>query len=176
MQQALLIIDVQQGLFSPSPQPYRANEVVTNINRLVIKARAQNTPIIFIQHEDPTDLIYPSDNWQLYTDLNSSSSDHFIRKTTPDSFHNTELQSVLQKLKVKHCVICGYASEFCIDTTTRRAAALEYTITLVSDGHTTHDKSHLNAEQIIKHHTSSLTAMTSFGVPIMAKSTQEIDF
>lgn len=176
MNRALLIIDVQQGLFGPSPKPYHAKEIIDNINLLITKARTQHIPIIFIQHEDATDLIYQSTDWQLYPSLNANNRDHFIRKTTPDSFHNTELHQLLQTLKIKQCVVCGYASEFCVDTTTRRAAALGYAVTLINDAHTTHDKPHLTAAKIIEHHTFSLTAMTSFGVPITTETAQQLEF
>ncbi|WP_392560329.1 cysteine hydrolase family protein [Orbus mooreae] len=173
---ALLIIDVQQGLFGPTPMPYNALTVVNNINILIAKARTKNIPIIFIQHEDAQELRYLSDNWQLYSLINASSNDYVVRKTTPDSFNHTELSKIMQKLNITHCVICGYATEFCIDTSTRQAAVLNYAVTLVNDAHTTHDKNHLDAAKIIQHHTISLSSMTSFSVPIIAKPTQDIEF
>jgi nicotinamidase-related amidase len=56
----------------------------------------------------------------------------------------------------------------------RRAAALGFAVTLVSDAHTTHDKSHASAIEIRRHHNATLTAITSFGPVIDALSTQEL--
>lgn len=176
MKNALLIIDVQQGLFAPIPQPHNGEIVINNINTLIGKAKIKNIPIIFIQHEDKTELQYASDNWQLDSRLNSSSHDYFIRKTTPNSFNNTTLPLLLEELAIEQCIICGYASEYCIDTTIRQAASLGFHVILPQDAHTTRDKSHATASQIIEHHTRTLSSMTSFGVKIQAKLTTDIEF
>ncbi|EGR3376129.1 cysteine hydrolase, partial [Vibrio parahaemolyticus] len=95
--------------------------------------------VIFVQHEQPKSVIeYESAGWALQSSLITQTGDHFVRKTTPDSFLNTNLQSVLNELDVDSLIVCGYASEFCVDTTIRRAAGLGYPVTLVSDAHTTH--------------------------------------
>ena len=60
-------------------------------------------------------------------------------------------------------VICGFQSEFCVDTTTRRALALGYPVTLVADGHSTLDNSVLTAAQIAAHHNETLSNISSFG-------------
>ena len=48
-------------------------------------------------------------------------------------------------------------TEYCIDTTCRRAVSLGYDVTLVADAHTTHDNDLLPAEKIIAHHNRSLS-------------------
>lgn len=60
-------------------------------------------------------------------------------------------------------VVCGFQSEFCVDTTTRRALALGYPVTLVADGHSTTDNGVLSAAQISAHHNATLTNIVSFG-------------
>src|SRR3546814_6109886 len=48
---ALLVIDMQQGLFS-SP-PHDADGLVSRINSLAARMRAKRVPVIFIQHCGP---------------------------------------------------------------------------------------------------------------------------
>ena len=72
--------------------------------------------------------------------------------------------------------LCGYATEFCVDTTTRSAAAHGYHVVLASDAHTTHDKPHADAQQIRAHHNATLPAIRSFGVGIRALPAAEIAF
>ncbi|MBY8314793.1 cysteine hydrolase [Vibrio fluvialis] len=173
---ALLIIDVQESLFEPVPKPYAAKDVIRNINTLSNWAREQGYPVIFIQHEEPEypQLKYESEGWQLQHDLNTEEGDLFVRKTTPDSFHHTDLRSLLEEQDIDELIICGYASDFCVDTTTRRAAALGYAIKLATDAHTTHDKPHASAELIRHHHSFVLSHISSFRVPIKAMTTTEI--
>jgi len=49
-------------------------------------------------------------------------------------------------------VIAGMQTEMCVDSACRAAAALDYRVTLVSDGHTTWDTPGLTADRIIAHH------------------------
>lgn len=68
----------------------------------------------------------------------------------------------------------GYASEFCVDTTVRRAAALGYSVTLVSDAHTTHHQRHACAAAIRAHENATLAEITSFGPRIAAVATVQV--
>jgi len=115
-------------------------------------------------------------NPQLERGLITQPGDLFVRKTTPDSFLRTELEALLTARGVEHVHICGYASEFCVDTTVRRAAALGYPVTLVADAHTTHDKPHATAAQIRAHHNATLPHIGSFGPVIQAMQADQIDF
>lgn len=177
MKSALLIIDVQQALFDAQPAPYEAEQVIARINQLSAKARAQNVPVIWVHHEvADSAMSYQSAGWQLQGDLIATDSDIRVRKTTPDSFLRTDLQQQLEQLGISELVICGYASEFCVDTTTRRAAGLGYPVTLVADAHTTVDKAHATGAAIRQHENASLSAIRSFGVKIQAIPSAEIEF
>ena len=157
MKSAVLIIDVQSGIFDSNPKPFEAELVIDRINHVIEKAKGSNIPVIYIQHEMPEYLEYNSARWQLQSDLTTSKNDISVRKTTGDSFLQSDLDEKLKVLNVTNLLICGYASEICVDTTTRRATGLGYTIQLISDAHTTHDKQHLSALKIREHHNITLS-------------------
>jgi nicotinamidase-related amidase len=91
------------------------------------KARAAGTLVVVIQHETKDgDMDYGTDSWTLAPALEVHSSDVFLRKTASDSFHGTGLRELLVSRGITNLVICGLQSEFCVDTTTRRAMALGY--------------------------------------------------
>ncbi len=75
-----------------------------------------------------------------------------IEKETPDAFHKTTLHQKLKSKGIKRLVIAGLQTEYCIDTTCRRAYSLGYNVILVKDAHSTWDSTNLTAEQIIRHH------------------------
>lgn len=174
MNLALVVIDVQRGLFEPAPAD--ADAVIERINGLSAKARDAGMPVVFVQHERAGDLEAESFGWALHPALRVVDGDHRIRKTTPDSFLRTGLDEVLSFCGVEGVVLCGYATEFCVDTTTRSAAAHGYHVVLASDAHTTHDKPHADAQQIRAHHNATLPAIRSFGVGIRALPAAEIAF
>jgi nicotinamidase-related amidase len=171
--QALIIIDLQKALCNQLPQPFNLQQVISNINNQLYRAAKCNSPVIFVQHEAPA--FQPgTEGWKLLDELSVPDKAIFIRKTTANAFLRTELNTCLQQVKASHLLICGYASEFCIDTTIRTAATLGYDITLISDAHTTHDKPHASAEAIIMHENATLPELTSFGVRIDAATSVEI--
>lgn len=134
-------------------------------------------PIVVVQHESPGGLLaYGSDAWQLADGLITSPTDLRLRKTTPDSFLRTELDALLRVRGVTHLTICGLQSDFCIDTTTRRALALGYPVTLVADGHSTVDNAILTAAQITAHHNVTLAGISSFGPRAIPLPAAEIRF
>jgi nicotinamidase-related amidase len=174
MKQAVLVIDVQRGLFSGGRRPFDADAVIDRINTLTARARAKGVPVIFVQHEHPgSPLEYGSENWRLEEHLVISERDNFVRKSTPDSFLRTNLGELLAGLNTEQLVICGYASEFCVDTTTRRAAALGYAVILAADAHTTHDKAHASGAEIRAHHNATLSSLR-FGPTVEATPATDV--
>jgi nicotinamidase-related amidase len=177
MKSALLVIDVQRGLFDKHPRPQEADAVVDRINALAARARDAGSPVVFVHHESKGDqLEYGTESWQLAAGLDFQPGDTTLRKTTPDSFLRTDLRALLANWKTTRLVICGYASEFCVDTTTRRAAALGFAVVLAADAHTTHDKAHASSDQIRRHHNATLSQIESFGPRIEAVVSAGIAF
>ncbi|OLU13649.1 cysteine hydrolase [Pseudomonas sp. PA1(2017)] len=175
---ALIVIDVQEGLFGPEPKPAFSSDVIARINKLTQRARLHDVPVILVQHEATTGeyFTYGSAAWQLASGLVTDERDSFVRKTTPDSFLRTDLDALLKQAGVSQIVVCGYATEFCVDTTVRSAAGLGYDVIMVSDAHTTHDKPHARAAEIITHHTATLANIRSFGVQISAQESAAVVF
>lgn len=76
---------------------------------------------------------------------------------------------------MEELVICGMHTEFCVDTTTRRALALGYPVTLVADAHTSAGNAVLSAPQVIAHHNATLTHITSFGPRVRAVNSADVE-
>jgi nicotinamidase-related amidase len=150
---AVIVIDVQQMFFSGPSAAYRGDDVIEGINRLTAAARAAHAPVIFVQHESDANgpLARGSDAWQLPAALNREPSDLSIHKTVGDSFQETPLAQTLREQGIDSVVICGYASEFCVNATTRRAELLGLRTTVAADLHTTQNKPHLAADKIVEH-------------------------
>ena len=63
MAQALIVIDIQEGLVKESP--YDAKNLIANTKAIIQHFRDQNIEVIFIRHsEDEGLLATGSDNWQ----------------------------------------------------------------------------------------------------------------
>lgn len=177
MPTALLIIDVQQALCSGEHTTFDAAGTIARINQVSAQARAAGALVVLVQHETATGpFAQGSPCWELAQGLTVQPSDMRVRKTTPDSFQGTELPALLQHHGVDRLVVCGMQSDFCVDTTTRRAMALGYPVVLVSDGHTTVDNAVLSAAQISAHHNATLANISSFGPRVTLTPAADMKF
>lgn len=175
MTTALLIIDVQQGLCEGEHAAFESPRIIDRINQVSARARAAGAPVIFVQHESgPGYLEHGTAAWQLANGLTAEPTDLRVRKTTPDSFHKTDLEAVLKAHAIEDLIVCGMHTEFCVDTTTRRALALGYPVVLVSDAHTTEGNAGLSPAQVIRHHNDTLTNISSFGPRVTAVATADL--
>lgn len=172
---ALLVIDVQQGLCEGEYAAFEAAEVIGRINQVSAKVRAAGGIVVFIQQESKSGpLEVGADSWRLARGLQIEDADFRVRKTTPDSFHHTDLEQMLKGHAVSEIVVCGLHTEFCVDTTTRRALALGFPVILVGDGHTSMGNQHLSAPQVIQHHNETLSNIRSFGPRVRVISAQDL--
>jgi nicotinamidase-related amidase len=58
----------------------------------------------------------------------------------------------LRSLATERLVLTGCATDYCVDTTVRSALGRGYPTIVPMDGHTTADRPHLTARQIMEHH------------------------
>lgn len=156
---ALLVIDMQNGLFHASPAPFAAESVLANIKQLIALANQAHAPIFFARHTGPDGSPFAESSplTQLIPELQMNAShDRVFVKRYPNCFRDTELLAALKSADIQELVIVGMKSEYCVDTTCRAAADLGFRVVLIEDGHTSVDNGVLSAEQIIAHHNQTL--------------------
>jgi nicotinamidase-related amidase len=134
---ALLVIDVQNDVVANA---HNRDGVIANIAALVGRARAEGTPVIWVQHSDDG-LPRDSEGWQYVGELTREESEPLIHKNYGDSFEATDLEDVLAARKVGHLIVTGAQTDACIRSTLHGAIVRGYDATLVSDAHTTEDQS-----------------------------------
>jgi nicotinamidase-related amidase len=174
---AILVIDVQQGLCESPDAAHDCPGTIERINAVTQRARAAGLSVFFVQHESSAGYLeHGSPEWQLATGLHAQVGDRRIRKTTPDAFLRTQLHETLQGLGIHDLVVCGMHTEFCVDTTTRKALALGYPVVLVSDAHTSAGNAAISPQQVIAHHNATLTNISSFGPKVTAIAHDAIRF
>ena len=157
---ALLVIDVQRGILA-IPNLARKKEIdkaldetVERIAGLIARARTASVPVIYVQHDgSPGHRLEPdTSGWPIRTEIAPEPGEPVIHKRACDAFFETTLDAELAAADIKQLVICGCMTQYCIDTTVRRAVSLGYDVVLVADSHTTADTRTLRFEQIIAHH------------------------
>ena len=159
MTDALLIIDMQTGLYDGPEKPFERERVLATINQLIQRARHAGAPIFVARHTGPagSPIEAGSALWQLWHGLDiDESRDRLFNKTRPSCFMGTDLEQQLNAARVKELVVVGMKTQFCVDTTCRVAVELGFSVVLPDDAHTCMDTPALNAEAIIAHHNATL--------------------
>lgn len=152
MKTALLVIDFQNAILE-APPAYQAGPVLERIQGLIARARHSGAPVIFVQHQEAGSAWEAgSKTWEFPDAIAPQPQDYVSAKQSCDAFRNSDLERHLAERGIGRLVICGYATEFCIDTNVRRAASLGLATVVASDAHTTRDRPHLGAGAIVEHH------------------------
>jgi nicotinamidase-related amidase len=172
---ALLVVDVQNCVVEGA---HERDSVVTNVDRLVDQARREQVPVVWVQHSDD-EIIRGSDGWRIVPELKPGDSEPLVDKNYGDSFEDTVLETVLSKLGVGRLVVAGAETDACIRSTLHGAFVRGYDVTLVSDAHTTGDKTQWGAprpDQVIAHTNLYWTYQTAPGRTAGTVETKHVDF
>jgi nicotinamidase-related amidase len=165
---ALLVIDVQQGLFRKATPIYKADELLENINTLVGRAHESDVPVFYIQHSDARNLVKGSADWQLHAQLQPQHKDYLIHKQHGNAFEDTRLEEILRSLHVDTVVVAGLVTHGCVKATSIGAQEVGLNVILVQDGHSSYSK---DATDLIEKWNEKLSARQ-----IAVKPTGEITF
>ncbi|WP_449187512.1 cysteine hydrolase family protein [Veillonella sp.] len=148
MAQALIVIDIQEGLINENP--YDAKNFIVNTKAIIRYFRDQNIEVIFVRHsEDEGLLATGSDNWQVYHELKPQENEKIFNKYYNSIFKNSELKEYLDSKSITDLTFVGMQVEFCIDTSVKVGFEYGYKITIVEDAISTFDNIHLSANQIL---------------------------
>jgi nicotinamidase-related amidase len=172
---ALLVIDVQNGVVEGA---HERDAVVANVGSLVEKARQEEIPVVWVQHFSDG-LAKGTDNWQIVPELAPADSEPLVEKAYPDSFEDTNLETVLSGLGVGRLVVVGAQTDECIRSTLHGAIVRGYDATLVSDAHTTEDQTAWGApppDQVIAHTNLYWTYHAAPGRTAGTVETKDVDF
>jgi nicotinamidase-related amidase len=172
---ALIVIDVQNDVVGGT---HNRDEVVANIATLVDRARTEQVPVVWVQHSSDN-MPQGSDGWHYVPELTLDESEPVVHKRYPDSFEDTDLESVLAERGIGRLVVAGAQTDECIRSTLHGAIARGYDATLVADAHTTEDLTAYGApapEQVIAHTNLYWGNHEAPGRRAGTVSTGEVDF
>ncbi|MBS1181810.1 MAG: Isochorismatase family protein (modular protein) [Proteobacteria bacterium] len=149
----MLVVDMQVGVRKGAPK-YDLLGVVGRINALGVFIRKRGGRVVFIQHagRKGDDFEPGTPGWRFLPELRRAPDDLVVAKTLNDPFHDTPLCEILNELGVNRLLVTGWATDFCVDSTVRRAVTLGRPVVPVADGHTVSDRPHLPARAVIEHH------------------------
>lgn len=136
---ALIVIDLQIGVVANA---YKRDEVLKTVNAVIERARQANAAVVWVVDDG---LEVDSADWQIVPELSPASQEPIVRKNYRDAFEGTELEQVLGSLGVGKLIVVGAQTDMCIRSTLHGAIVRGYDASLVSDAHTTEDRTQQGA-------------------------------
>lgn len=163
----VVVVDMQNGVLE-TPRFDREGRCA-RINQLTAAA----DQVIFIQHVGPG-MEVDTEGWQIIPELQQPDNARYVNKTACDGFWQTDFAAVLDQHDIKSFVICGCATDYCVDTTIKVGASLGYRITVAADAHTTADRTYVTAQQQINQHNEVWADLILPGNPVLVRDTDDL--
>lgn len=141
---ALLLIDIQNDYFEGGLNPLvGSREAGLNAHKLLMYYRQWNLPVIHVQHlstrPGSTFFLPGTDGAKIHKLVEPQNNEKVIVKHSPNSFFQTDLQTLLKADAITELVVCGMMTHMCVDATVRAAKDLGYTCTVIGDACATKD-------------------------------------
>lgn len=154
---AVIAVDIQNDYCHPEGACAKrgcdvsgAPLIIPHVNKLIDTAHKNDIPVIFIQtiHTDETDskswsgrndgkskgTVCRPGTWEMkFYEVSPSENDIIVNKHRYSAFIHTRLESVLHTLNVETIIVCGVATNVCVESTARDGYMLDYNVILVSD-------------------------------------------
>ena len=175
---ALIAVDVQNDFVSPEGSAAKRGDdvgaamaMIPNLTRLIDQARKVGLTIVYIRttHSEWTDTaswIYRTSQksglntcregtWgaEFYDGVAPLPSERVVIKHRYSAFINTDLNTVLKARDIQSILVCGVATNVCVETTARDGYMYDYYVTMVDDCSAAYDaKLHMATLENIRRH------------------------
>ncbi|MGC8489384.1 MAG: cysteine hydrolase family protein [Clostridia bacterium] len=135
---ALLLIDIQRDYFPGGKMAlYEPARAATAAGLLLERFRRRGRPVIHVQHHAVRPgsgfLVAGSSGVEPWTTVRPAGDEPVIIKHFPNSFRETELRDVLDRLRVKTLAVGGMMTHMCVDATVRQATDYGYEVLVAGD-------------------------------------------
>lgn len=175
---ALIVVDVQNDFVSLRGSAGKRGEdvgaamaMIPNLTRLIDEGRKVGVTIVYIRttHSEWTDTaswIYRTSQksglntcregtWgaEFYDGIAPLPSERVVIKHRYSAFINTDLNTVLKARGIESILVCGVATNVCVETTARDGYMYDYYVTMIDDCSAAYDaKLHMGTLENIRRH------------------------
>ena len=175
---ALIVVDVQNDFVSPEGSAGKRGDdvgaamaMIPNLTGLIDQARKVGLTIVYIRttHSDWTDTaswVYRTSqksglstcregSWgaEFYDGIAPLPTERVVIKHRYSAFINTDLNTVLKARGIQSVLVCGVATNVCVETTARDGYMYDYYVTMIDDCSAAYDaKLHMSTLENIRRH------------------------
>ncbi len=174
---ALLLIDVQKGFDDPCWGKRNNPDAESNIALLLSEWRKHDLPIIHIMHcsVEPNSPLHPElPGNEFKEEARPLPKEKQFTKSVNSAFIGTGLEKYLQEHDIASLVIVGLTTDHCVSTSTRMAANLGFTVTLITDATATFDRKGYDGVMYLADDIHKINLVSLNGEFCIVRSTEEV--
>lgn len=132
---ALIVVDMQCGIFNKSVKVYESERLIKNINQLIDHFHKYKLPVIFLRFTGTFLLMKDTKDWELLSEIHFKEGDSLVDKFRSDAFSENQFLEALETLAVDHIYVTGVISHGCVQSTVYGALKANMPVTLICDAH-----------------------------------------
>jgi nicotinamidase-related amidase len=132
---ALVIVDMQNGIFDKHIKVFNEGILINNINQLLDYFHDANWPVVFVRFTGCNILKENSQAWEIIDKLHLKNEDLIINKQGSDAFEVESFTDFLQSHCISEIVVTGVFSHGCVQSTVVGGYRRGYEMFLAKDAH-----------------------------------------
>lgn len=143
MPEALLVVDVQEGLADPAWGPRDNPDCERNVATLIAAWRRRGEPVVFVRHDsiEPGSPLRPGQPGNAFKEVVTGEPDVLVTKHVNSAFlGEPALEPWLRERGIDAIAVCGITTNHCCETTARMGANLGFAVRFVLDATHTFDR------------------------------------
>lgn len=141
----LLVVDAQEQIVTE--KLYRLKEFIECVTKLISLAREHKVEVIYIRHDDGTELTKGAEGFDIYSEFMPSEDERIFDKNVNSAFRGTGLLRYLQSKQEDKIMIVGLQTDYCIDATIKCGFEHGFEMIVPEHGNTTEDNEYMTGEQ-----------------------------
>ncbi|MPM38056.1 hypothetical protein SDC9_84679 [bioreactor metagenome] len=148
----LLVVDTQKLI--TNEKLYEFDTFVSNVKKLINKARENNIEVIYVRHDDGhgSELTKGTDGFEIYEEFKPMNGEKIFDKNVNSAFKGTGLLEYLSNNGEKEVIIVGLQTDYCIDATIKCGFEHGLHIIVPAYANTTVNNKFMSAEQSYRYH------------------------
>ncbi|NCC08417.1 MAG: cysteine hydrolase [Clostridia bacterium] len=150
----LLIVDAQTKIVTRELYDYE--RFVENVQRLIFTARENGVEVVYIRHDDGTELTKGVDGFEIFKAFAPQPNEKIFDKTVNSAFKSSGLNEYLRSKNEKTVMIAGLQTDYCIDATIKCGFEHNFEMLVPAHCNTTLDNEHMTAEQSYKYYNEKM--------------------
>lgn len=150
----LLVVDTQDQIVTE--ELYQYETFVNNIKELLSSARKEGIEVVFIRHDDGTELTQGAQGFDVFPEFAPKEGEKIFDKHVNSPFKESGLLEYLYAKKEKTIMVVGLQTEYCIDATIKCGFEHGFKVIVPENCNTTVDNEYMTGMESYRYYNEKI--------------------